>query len=133
MKHIPSMVLAVIILCFPALKAQAQFTPTNDDAIFLKSCGLSQTDIIAIPNLTEDGQANLQMALGSNLKKCTNPVIKAFKATRDFLRVFTPPPPQCPMPPNEYDSNYLTPDELAYVNSTNKSIMDKILGWFTGK
>jgi hypothetical protein len=132
MKHIPSMVFAAMILCCPALKAQP-FVPSDKDANFLMGCGLSQTDINAIPNLPGDGQDNLQMALGSSLRKCSNPVIKAFKATRDFLRGFTPPPQQCPMPPNEYDANYLTPDELAYVNNTNKSIMDRILGWFTGK
>jgi hypothetical protein len=131
MKYIPSIVFAAMLLCYPALRAHAELTP--EDVKLLQACKVSQEDIDVITQLPTAGQDNLDAVFTSRkADKCQMPAIKNFIATRDYLRKFRPPPQSSPMPPVGYDRNYLTPNEQAYVTNTNKSIMDKVIGWFTG-
>jgi hypothetical protein len=129
MKFIPSLVFAALLLCYPSLKAQAALNA--DDVKFLKGCSISQADIDVTPNLPRAGQNKLRGFLLSEGRTCED--IAPFKATREFLKVFTPPPNQSPLPPKEYDRDFLTQAEADYVTNVNKGILDKLFGWFTGK
>jgi hypothetical protein len=126
MRYVLSMVFAAMLLCYPALNAQAAHPLSADDVKFLKGCGVQENDIKAIPNLPRPGQIRLWGILHIDDRVCGD--LQSFKATRDFLRLFTPPPSKSPFPPAGYDDNFLTPDESAYVNKVNKGILDKLFG-----
>jgi len=127
MKYIPSMVVAALLLCTPALKAQAALSA--DDVKFLKGCGVSQADINVIPNLTRIGQNKVRSIL-IDVEARTCDDVAPYIASRDFIKKFTPPPNQSPMPPRGYDNDFLTLAESQYVNSVNRSILDKVFDWF---
>lgn len=93
---------------------------------FLSGCGVQQGDIKVIPNLPRDGQLWIWGILRADDRACSD--LNAFKASRDFLREFTPPPSEVPVPPAEYDPNFITRDELDYINKVNKAILDKAFG-----
>ena len=52
--------------------------------------------------------------------------MREFKATREFLKKFNPPPESSPMPPANYSSDFLTKEETDYINDISKKIMDKV-------
>ena len=120
-----AMAVSVMLLCSRAVTAQGKLTA--DDVSFLRSCGVAQADIDVIPSLPADGQDGLQLVFESARKNCNMPPVKAFKATRDFLKRFTPPPTESPSPPAEYDPIYLTPAEVSHVTTVNRRILDKAL------
>ena len=118
-----SFILTIMLFCCPFAKAQDNLTA--DDIKFLKSCNIEQSDIDVIPKLPPDGKEKIELVLESNKKNCNMPIMKEFKATREFLRKFTPPPESCPMPPVNYSSDFLTKEETDYINNVDKKILDK--------
>lgn len=116
---------------FAANESQTRLTP--QDIQFLKKCNIDHADIDAIPNLNPDGQTNLQLVLESSRRNCDMQPIKAFKATREYLRKFTPPPQLSPMPPKLYNRIYLTEKESRYISDVNRRILDKALEDFGKK
>lgn len=131
MKSIPSMLFVAFLLCYPALNAQAKGLTADDRTFLQDQCGFDQTDVNVIPNLAAAGQAKLMPLLHSTERDCD--AFAAFRATRDYLRKFQPPPNASPLPPRGYDRDFLTTSEAAYVKTTNQSLMDSIVGWFQGK
>ena len=129
MKFIPSIVFTAILQCYPSMKAQAALSA--DDVKFLKGCGVSQLDIDAIPDLPRAGQNALRGFLSSDGRTCDD--IASFTATRDYLKKYTPPPHESPLPPTKYNRDFLTPAEAKYVTNVNKSILDQLFDWFSGK
>jgi hypothetical protein len=118
-----SFVLTIMLFCCPFVNAQDNLTA--DDIKFLKSCNIEQSDIDVIPKLPPDGKEKIELVLESHKKNCNMPILREFKATREFLRKFTPPPETCPMPPVNYDNNFLTKEETDYINNVDKKILDK--------
>jgi hypothetical protein len=120
-----SIVFATMLLCFPAMKAHAALALNANDVKFLNGCGAKEEDIKVIPTLSRHGQVKVIGILHLDDKiVCSD--IKDFKDTRDFLRVFTPPPSTSPVPPNGYDADFLTQDELNYINKINRGITEKL-------
>ena len=125
MKHVSCVLFCAILLCCPVLRSQSVLTLSADDVKFLSGCGVRQDDIKAIPNLPSDGQDAISLILSNKNRKCS--YLKHFIDSRDFLRQFTPPPSECPVPPNDYEWYFLTPAELEYINKVDKDILDRIL------
>lgn len=124
MKRVPSLVFCAILLSCPAIRSLPVLSA--NDVKFLESCGVKQDDIKVIPNLPRDGQLWVWGILRADDRTCSD--LKAFKGSRDFLREFTPPPSEVPVPPAEYDPNFLTKDEIDFINKVNKGILDKAFG-----
>jgi hypothetical protein len=125
MRYALSIVFATMLLCFPALKAYAALALNANDVKFLNGCGIKEEDIKVIPTLSRHGQVKLIGILHLDDKiSCSD--IQDFTDTRGFLREFTPPPSKSPVPPNGYDVDFLTRDELNYINKINKEIIDKL-------
>ena len=117
--------LAATVLCSRVVDAQTELSA--EDVAFLQGCGVARADIDVIPGLPEDGRNNLELVVESPRRHCDMQPVKAFIATREFLKKFTPPPEVSPMPPAEYNRIYLTPAEAGYVIEINKRILDKQL------
>jgi len=120
MKHFSSLVFCAVLLSCPAIYSLPVLAA--DDAMFLESCGVQQGDIKVIPNLPRAGQLSLWGILRADDRMCSD--LKAFKDTRDFLKKFTPPPAEIPMPPDKYDNNFLTKEETDSINKIEKQIME---------
>ena len=100
---------------------------TAQDVEFLtRKCSIDPSDVNVIPKLPSAGRENLALALESPQKNCDMDTIVSFKATRGFLRKYTPPPTQSHMPPKKFNVYYLTEAESQYINETNKRILDKV-------
>jgi hypothetical protein len=116
--------LTIMLFCCPFVKAQNNLTA--DDIKFLKSCNIEQSDIDVIPKLPPDGKEKIELVLESRKKNCNMPILREFKATREFLRKFTPAPESSPMPPENYSGDFLTKEETDYINNISKKITDKV-------
>jgi hypothetical protein len=116
---------AIVLLCCPFAKAEDKLT--TDDVNFLKSCNIEQADIDVIPKLPAGGKENIQLVLESKHKHCNMEIIKSFKATREYLKKFTPIPELIPPPPRGYTRDYLTKEEQNYMIVTNNNIIQKQL------
>jgi len=125
MKFVSKMIFCASLLSCSALFSQSAITVNPGDAKFLSGCGVRQDDIKTIPNLTSVGQRKLLVILRFDGRECND--LKPFKESRDFLRVFTPPPSQCPAPPADWDPDFVTSAELEYINKVDRDILDKIL------
>jgi hypothetical protein len=118
------------VLALAAQCAAIHAAPLSDkDAAFLKRCKANPRDIEKIPQLSAKAQGNIKTAIGEADCKSLYP----FLATREYLKKYTPPPAKLPDPPLEYDSDYLTAEELAYTRSVNRGILDRILEMFGKK
>jgi hypothetical protein len=126
MKYVPYMAFCAILLCCTALRSQSGLTLSADDVKFLDRCGVQQRDIKVIPDLPSAGQAKILALLRKDGRDCSD--MKAFIDTRDFLRKYTPPPSEAPVPAKGYDTDFLTKAEDDYVNKVNENILDRMLG-----
>ena len=79
-----SFILTIMLFCCPLAKALDNLTA--DDIKFLKSCNIEQSDIDVIPKLPSDGKEKIEMVLESSKKNCNMPIVREFKATREFLK-----------------------------------------------
>lgn len=113
MKHVSYVSFCAILLCSLALRAQSALTLSADDVKFLRDCGVRQDDIKVIPRLPSEGQIQISAILSA--KECSSPSLKDFIETRNYLRKFTPPPSECPLPPAHYWLYFLTKTEAKYL------------------
>ncbi|MFZ1964196.1 MAG: hypothetical protein WAU78_12160 [Roseiarcus sp.] len=120
MKLFVGITFALFVLC----NSTAQARPLSaDDVKFLKGCDIAQADIDVISKLARVGQMKIGGILMANDRQCTD--LKPFQATRKFSRVFNPPPSSIPVPPIEYDADYLTQAELGFINKWEKDMLVK--------
>lgn len=104
--------------------AMAQTKPIGGaDAAWMKSCGVRQDDIDVVPKLNDVAEFKLNKALRK--RECDG--LRPFMASRDFVRLFTPPPSKAPMPPKGFDNDYLTQAESDRINEIEKAILDRLL------
>jgi len=116
-----SAIIGALLLCG---SATAQVEPASaDDAAWMKSCGVRQDDIDVIPKLNDVAEFKLNKVLRK--RECAG--LQPFMATRDFLRLFTPPPTRAPMPPRGFDNDFLTQAESDHINQIDQAILDKLL------
>ncbi|HUN56322.1 MAG TPA: hypothetical protein VMU29_14310 [Smithella sp.] len=120
-----SFMLVMMLFCFSFARAQDKLSA--DDVKFLKSCNLEQSDIDVIPKLPPGGQEKINLVLESSKKNCNMVLMKEYKATRDYLKKYTPVPDSIPMPPESYNSEFLTKEESDYINDISRKILDKSL------
>jgi len=121
-----SLLFTAILLCCPALKAHA-ITLTAEDVKFLRSCDVEQADIDVIPKLPSDGQEKLGLVLKSSQKNCDMETIKSFKATREFIKKYTPPPTEAPKPVAGWRDYFLTKAEYNYMRDINNRLFEQLL------
>ncbi len=121
---VTSLMFTAMLLCCLSVNAHA-ITLTAEDVKFLRGCNVEQADIDVIPNLPLGGQERLQLVLESSRKHCNMEAITSFKATREFLRKYTPEPTMVPLPPVGYSRAFLTPEELKYILDINNRLMNK--------
>ncbi len=101
MKHIPSMVTCVLMLCCPLAKAAPDPAP---HAQLLPQCQVPQADINIIGQLSPDAQA-----LIASWKTCSQTA--PFTASRDYYRRLKPKT-RIPLPPAGWDTAFLTDEEF---------------------
>ena len=93
----------------------------GDIAFLTKDCQIAQTDVDVIPRLKEEVRARILARVDA--KDLDG--LKAFKATRDYLRLFSPPPSTSPPTPKGYDPGYFTAEEWGRVNAALTDILRK--------
>ncbi len=119
MRLVSAVFIVAAITLFCLSEESHGLTLTAEDIAFLKGCNIEQADIDAIHDLPEDGQTNIEMVLDYPRKHSNMDVIVSFKATREFLKKFIPPPPEgspAPAIPDKYNPIYLTPSEHKYIS-----------------
>ena len=94
-----------------------------------KQCVIEQPDINVIPKLKAETSEYLYSLIARRDCKGLEP----FKATREYLRKFTPPPDKSPFPPKGFKNDFLTEEESKYVDDVNNRILDKIFEDFGRK
>ena len=112
-------IIAGLILCEPA----AAQPVSAEDAAWMKSCGVRQDDIDIVPQLNDVAEFKLTKVLRK--RDCSD--LQPFMATRDFWRLFTPPPAKAPMPPKGFDNDFLTQAESDRINAIEQAILDRLL------
>jgi hypothetical protein len=95
--------------------------PSAQDTAFLTGCLVERSDVDVIPRLGKEARDKIFLWIDSG--DCEK--LKPFKATREFLKKYTPPPDTTQMPPKGYDRIFLTAEESEYINDINKRILDK--------
>lgn len=101
MKYIPSMVFAVLCLCWPLAAWTAE--PSSNTQV-LTQCKVPQADITIIQKLS----AETQTKIGA-WKTCAE--VAPFKASRVYYKSLKPNT-KIPLPPSNWDTNYLTDEEF---------------------
>jgi hypothetical protein len=98
-----------VVLKVQMLKPEALRTGlTSQDFEFLtKQCLIDQADVDVIPQLTQEGKGPIFSAI--NNKDCKQ--LAPFKASREYFKQLKPKT-KLPMPPNGWDTNYLTDKEF---------------------
>jgi len=98
-----------VVLKVQMLKPEALRTDlTSQDIEFLtKQCLIDQVDVDVIPQLTQEGKGPIFSAI--NKGDCKQLI--AFKASRNYFRQLKPKT-KLPLPPNGWDTNYLTDKEF---------------------
>jgi hypothetical protein len=122
--HLTTLSLCSIVYADDKPKQQ-KMELSDADKDFLRKCEVFPDDIDVIPNLPSDGLDRLELVLESKRKNCDMEAIKSFKATREFLKKYIPPPDKSYMPPKGYSRDFLTAVESKYINDINKRILDK--------
>jgi len=120
-----SLIFMAMLLYSPSGKAYT-ITLAENDVKFLRSCVVEQADIDVIKNLPSAGQDKLGLILESSRRNCEMAYINSFKTTREYLRRFTPNLTSAPMPPDDYDPDFLTVDEKNIISKTSEQILKKL-------
>jgi hypothetical protein len=124
MKKIAVTVIVLTLVFTAASLSFAATDLTTQDVEFLtKQCHIDQADVNVIPKLPEDGRELLSLLIAKRDCKRLEP----FKATREYLKKYTPPPKESIMPPKGFKNDFLTQAESDYIDDINKRILDKIL------
>jgi len=93
---------------------------SKQDIEFLtKQCRIDPADVNVIPKLNRRAKSTIRVFLSES--DCT--LMEPFKQTREFLKKFTPPPEQSPLPPQYYSRDYLTEEEGNYITEINSRII----------
>jgi len=114
-------VIAGLMLCEAAA---AQVQPVGEaDAAWMRSCGVRQDDIDVVPQLSDVAEFKLNKAL--RVRQCD--ALKPFTATRDYVRLYTPPPAHAVRPPKGFDNDFMTRAESDRINDINQAILDRLM------
>ncbi len=114
-----------------ALPTKSALTSINaQDVEFLtKQCDIDHADINVIQKLKEETRGYLYALIAK--RDCK--ILEPFKATREYLKKFTPPPDKSPFPPKGFKNDFLTEEESQCIDNVNKRILDKVFEDFGRK
>jgi hypothetical protein len=106
-----------------AIPAEEASKINPQDVEFLtKQCGIDNADIDVIRKLKVETREYLYALITKRDCKGLEP----FKATREYLKKFNPPPDKSPFPPKGFKNDFLTEEESKYIDDINMRILDKV-------
>ena len=101
---------------------------TQDSEFLTRQCGIVHDDIAVIQKLKKETRESLYGLIAK--RDCNG--LQGFKAVREFVKKYTPPPKETYMPPKGY-KDYTTIEEINYINENNTRILNKIFEDFHKK
>jgi hypothetical protein len=123
-KYFQYIVICVVLLSCSSLYGQSVLAVSANQIKFLNSCSVLQGDIDVIHKLPIAGQRKILAILRNHGRECGD--LKDFKNTRDYIRLYTPPPEVSPRPPMGWDMDFLTEAESNYMSKIDGDHLNKL-------
>ena len=111
----------VIALSFPAWAMAIKLTAA-EKAMLSQQCGVAQKDVDITDQLSEEAQRRLKAGLAVG---CKHDNVVLFINARKYISLYNPEPTKPVEFFDDWDSIYLTVDEMKLVIAINKKLLRK--------